>query len=357
MRADRSVDEFIDSNYAFFNSTLAGYYFDGALGITGNEMRKVDLGPGNWRGGILTLGSVLMVTSNPTRTSPVKRGKWILENILDAPAPPPPPNIPPLEAAGQDIVGRTPTMREVLAKHRADPNCSSCHNRMDPLGLALENFNALGTWRDKDMQQPVDATGKLSTGEAFKDIRELKKILLTNHREEFYRCLTQKLLTYALGRGVEYYDTPTVDQIVDNMNKDGGKFSALLMGVIDSVAFQQQRLQPDAPPAQAAPLLSQNTTRPSTIRATTEALPPNVITAWVAASFCAGSACASRCRPWNRCSPAASWLRLPVPRARSEPEEPRPRRPARRCAWRFSRSPTAVSPLNGSRPAPAGITS
>ncbi len=262
MRDNRSVDEFIDSNYAFFNSTLASYYFDEELELKGNEMRKVELGAGNWRGGILTLGSVLMVTSNPTRTSPVKRGKWILENILDAPAPPPPANIPPLEAAGKDIAGHTPTMREILAKHRLDPNCSSCHDRMDPLGLALENFNALGTWRDKDTQQPVDATGKLITGEAFKDIRELKKILLTNHREEFYRCLTQKLLTYALGRGVEYYDVPTVDKIVDNMDKDGGKFSALLMGVIDSAAFQQERLQPDSLPAKAAPILSQNTPSP-----------------------------------------------------------------------------------------------
>ncbi len=262
LRADRSVDEFIDSNYAFFNSTLANYYFDGELQLKGNEMRKVELGAGDWRGGILTLGSVLMVTSNPTRTSPVKRGKWILENILDAPAPPPPANIPPLEAAGKDIAGHTPTMREVLAKHRADPNCSSCHDRMDPLGLALENFNALGTWRDRDMQQPVDATGQLITGEKFNDIRELKKILLTNHREEFYRCLTQKLLTYALGRAVDYYDVPTVDKIVDNMDKDGGKFSALLLGVIDSAAFQQERLQPDPQPAKAAPLLSQNTPRP-----------------------------------------------------------------------------------------------
>ena len=262
LRADRSVDEFIDSNYAFFNSTLANYYFDGELQLKGNEMRKVELSAGDWRGGILTLGSVLMVTSNPTRTSPVKRGKWILENILDAPAPPPPANIPPLEASDKDVAGHTPTMREVLAKHRADPNCSSCHDRMDPLGLALENFNALGTWRSKDMKQPVDATGQLITGEKFNDIRELKKILLTNHREEFYRCLTQKLLTYALGRGVEYYDVPTVDKIVDNMDKDGGKFSALLMGVIDSAAFQEERLQPASPPAKAAPLISQNTPRP-----------------------------------------------------------------------------------------------
>ena len=265
LRDDRSVDEFIASDYTFLNSTLATYYFDGKYELQGDEMRKVALSAGNWRGGILTLGSVLMISSNPTRTSPVKRGKWILENILDAPAPPPPANIPPLEAAGKDISGHTPSMREILAKHRADPNCSSCHDRMDPLGLALENFNALGTWRDKDMQQPVDATGKLITGETFKDIRELKQILLNNHRDEFYRCLTQKLLTYALGRGVDYYDLPTVDKIVENMDKDGGKFSALLMGVIDSAAFQEERLQPDsspAVPAKPAALLSQNTLRP-----------------------------------------------------------------------------------------------
>ena len=253
MREDRSVDEFLDSNYMFLNQTLANYY-EISPAPTGNAMRKVDLPPGDWRGGVLTLGSVLMVTSNPTRTSPVKRGKWILDNILGAPAPPPPPNIPALEEAANKIAGRAPTMRETLARHRADPMCASCHDRMDPLGLALENFNALGTVRDKDLGQPIDATGKLPTGDSFKDIRDLKHLLLANHREEFYRCLTEKLLTYALGRGMEYYDVPAVDKIVENLDKDGGKFSALLNGIIDSAAFQEERLTPNPPPAASKPM-------------------------------------------------------------------------------------------------------
>ncbi len=260
---DRSVDEFLNSNYIFLNSTLANYYYGGdyATQVPGDEMRKVELAANDWRGGVLTMGSVMMVTSNPTRTSPVKRGKWILENILGAPSPPPPPNIPALEQAGQKIVDHVPTMRETLAAHRADPNCSSCHDRMDPLGLALENFNALGTVRLQDLGQPIDATGKLATGEAFKDIRDLKQILATNHREEFYRCLTEKMLTYALGRGMEFYDVPTVDKIVENLDNNGGRFSALLLGIINSAAFQEERTQPDAPPAPAAPepILSQNT--------------------------------------------------------------------------------------------------
>ncbi len=256
LRDDRSVDEFIDSNYTFLNARLAEYYFDGKFPLQGTEMRKVENLPDNWRGGVLTLGSVLMVTSNPTRTSPVKRGKWILENILDAPAPPPPPNIPALEEDAKSADGKTPTQREILARHRADPHCSSCHDRMDPLGLALENFNALGTVRKTDMGQPVDTTGQLATGEKFNDIRELKRVLLASHREEFYRCLTGKLLTYALGRGVEQYDIATVDKIVEKLLQDGGKFSTLLNGVIESVAFQQQRLVTDPPPTKPTPPLA-----------------------------------------------------------------------------------------------------
>jgi hypothetical protein len=266
MRNDRSVDEFLDSNYIFLNSTLANYYYgsDYASQIKGADMRKVDLSPGDWRGGVLTMGSVMMVTSNPTRTSPVKRGKWILENILGAPAPPPPPNIPALEEAGKKIADHVPTMRETLAIHRADPLCASCHDRMDPLGLSLENFNALGTVRLAELGQPIDATGKLASGESFTDIRDLKHILVTNHREEFYRCLTGKMLTYALGRGMEYYDIPTIDKIVENLDNNGGRFSALLMGIIDSAAFQEERTVPNeqAAPATPEPVLSLNTPRP-----------------------------------------------------------------------------------------------
>ncbi len=242
---DRSILELLDSNYAFRNETLANYYTDDGLppgSVTGPEFRKVELPPTNPRGGgVLTMASTLLMTSNPTRTSPVKRGKWILENILGAPAPPPPPNIPPLEDAAKLATDHTPTQREVLALHRQNPLCASCHDRMDPLGLALENFNALGLYRTQELSLPIDATGTLSTGESFQNIAELKHILVTNHREEFYRTLTEKLLTYAVGRGMEYYDVPTIDKIVDRLDHADGRFSALLLGVIESAPFQERR--------------------------------------------------------------------------------------------------------------------
>ncbi len=239
LRENRSVDEFLTSDYTFLNETAANAYK--IEGVKGPELRKVTLPPGDSRGGILTMGSILMVTSNPTRTSPVKRGKWILDNILDAPTPPPPPDIPALEEAKPTDAARVPTLRETLAVHREDALCASCHNRMDPLGLALENFNALGQWRTEEFGQKIDSAGKLATGENFADIRELKRILAANHKLEFYRCLTEKLLTYALGRGTEYYDVPTVDKIVEDLDRNHGAFSALLTGIIESAPFQQQR--------------------------------------------------------------------------------------------------------------------
>lgn len=258
LREDRSVDEFLASDYTFLNETLASAYK--INDVKGTEMRKVTLPPGDARGGILTMGSVLMVTSNPTRTSPVKRGKWILENILAAPTPPPPPNIPALEDSKPKDESHVPTLRETLAIHREDAMCASCHNRMDPLGLALENFNALGQWRAEEYKQKIDPSGQLATGEKFSDIAELKKVLITRHKLEFYRCLTEKLLTYALGRGVEYYDVPTVDKIVADLDRNHGAFSSLLKGVIESVPFQQQRLltNPIADANSSASSLSQN---------------------------------------------------------------------------------------------------
>jgi hypothetical protein len=238
---DRNVSELIESDYTFLNERLANFYGLTNLGITGTETRKVELPPGSPRGGVLTMGGVLVVTSNPTRTSPVKRGLFILDNILGVPPPPPPPNIPPLEDAAKGITNHIPTLRETLALHRESPLCASCHNRLDPPGLALENFNALGKWRDTQHGQPIDPSGKLITGEPFTNIRELKHILATNHRDDFYRTLTEKMLTYALGRGLEYYDTETVDQIVNDLKKDDGRFSALLMGIIESSPFQKSR--------------------------------------------------------------------------------------------------------------------
>lgn len=256
LRENRSVDEFLTSDYTFLNETAATAYK--IEGVTGPEMRKVTLPPGDPRGGVLTMGSVLMVTSNPTRTSPVKRGKWILDNILDAPTPPPPPDIPALEDAKPKDTTRTPSLRETMAVHREDALCASCHNRMDPLGLALENFNALAQWRTQEYDQPIDPSGQLATGETFADIRDLKRILAVNHKTEFYRCLTEKLLTYALGRGTEYYDVPAVDKIVANLEKTQGAFSTLLMGVIESVPFQQQRMFNASPTAApSAPRVTQ----------------------------------------------------------------------------------------------------
>jgi hypothetical protein len=190
---------------------------------------------------MITQGSLLVVTSNPTRTSPVKRGLFLLDNFLGSPPPPPPPDLPALEESEKAFKDHEPTLRETLEVHRAKPLCASCHNRMDPLGLAMENFNALGLWRDNERGQSIDSTGKLLTGEEFKNVRELKKVLATERHQDFYRCLTEKLLTYALGRGLDYYDVETVDQIVDRLEADHGKFSTLLAGVIESAPFQKRR--------------------------------------------------------------------------------------------------------------------
>ncbi len=241
MRDDRPVTELIDSNYAFLNEALARYY--GIPGVTGKELRKVTLPADSPRGGVLTQGSALLVTSNPDRTSPVKRGLFVLANFLGTPPPPPPANVPALEASESEFHGKEPALRDVLKVHRESPLCRSCHNRMDPIGLAFENFNGVGMWRDSERKQPIVAEGSLITGETFNSVSELKHILVTGHREDFYRTLTAKLLTYAIGRGPEYYDVETIDQIVKRLDDNGGKFSALLMGVIDSAPFQKMRTQ------------------------------------------------------------------------------------------------------------------
>jgi hypothetical protein len=238
---DRSLLELIDSDYTFLNEKLAKHYGLTNLNVKGDEMQLVKLPPDCPRGGILTDGAVLAVTSNPTRTSPVKRGLFVLDNLLGTPPAPPPPDIPPLEDAAKAAKGKTLSLRETLALHREQALCSSCHDRMDPLGLALDNFNALGMWRDKERGQPIDATGKLLTGESFNNVKELKHILVTNHATEFYRTVTEKLLTYALGRGLEYFDVVTVDRIVADLQQGAGRPSILLKGIIDSAPFQRTR--------------------------------------------------------------------------------------------------------------------
>ena len=256
VRNGRNVLEVIDSDYTFLNERLAKYY--GINDVKGDEMRRVNLPAGGPRGGVLTQGTVLAVTSNPDRTSPVKRGLFILENILGTPPAPPPPDIPPLEDAARRTANKKPTLREALALHRQDPKCSSCHNRMDPLGLAFENFNALGRWRDQERGQPIDARGKLITGEAFATIQELKHALVNQRRRDFYRCLSEKLLTYALGRGLEYHDVEAVDKLVERLEQKSGNAIELLMGVVDSVPFQKARRQPPEAAHAAARISGQN---------------------------------------------------------------------------------------------------
>jgi len=239
MRDNRSLLELLDCDYAFLNQRLAEHYK--IEGVEGREMRLVKLPPDSPRGGLLTQGSFLTITSNPDRTSPVKRGLFILDNILGTAPPPPPPDVPDLEKAAGKFEGRTPALREVLELHRSDALCSACHARMDALGLALENFNALGMWRTTDRQQPIDPKGSLISGEKFESATALKKLLKENKRQDFYYCLTEKLLTYALGRGVEVTDELTVEQIVAELERHEGKFSALLAGIVHSPQFQRRR--------------------------------------------------------------------------------------------------------------------
>jgi hypothetical protein len=239
VKEDRSLLELIDCDYAFLNERLAKHY--GIPDVKGNDMRLVKLPVDSPRGGVLTQATVLAITSNPDRTSPVKRGLFILDNLLGVPPPPPPPNIPSLDEAAKKIEGKFPTLREQLELHRSMPLCHSCHNRLDPLGLAFENFNALGMFRESRPDRVIDTTGTLLTGESFNTVQELKRILTTSRRLDFYRCVTEKLLTYALGRGLEDYDVYTVDQIVEKLEQAQGRPSVLISGIIDSVPFQKSR--------------------------------------------------------------------------------------------------------------------
>jgi hypothetical protein len=251
LKNDRSLLELLDSDYTFLNERLAGFY--GIDGVTGEQMRKVSLAAESPRGGVLTQATVLIITSNPDRTSPVKRGLYVLENILGTPPPPPPPNIAALEQAAASTKGKTPTLRETLKLHRSDSMCSSCHNRMDPIGLAFENFNALGRWRDKELGQPIETAGELLSGEKFKSVRELKSILVKDHRLDYYRCVAEKMFIYALGRGPEPKDQHTLDEIVTRLDATKGKPSALINGIIESPAFQRRVALGDSNPSLTEP--------------------------------------------------------------------------------------------------------
>ena len=237
IREDRSVLDLIEANYTFVNGRLARHY--GMAGVVGDAFQRVSL-RGTQRSGILTHGSVLTLSSNPTRTSPVKRGKYILENILGTPPPPPPPDVPELKET--KLEG---TLRQRMEQHRANPTCASCHDRMDPIGFGFENFDGVGALRTMDGDFPVDASGKLLTGESFAGASELTRLLAKKKREEFVRCLSEKLLTYALGRGTEFYDKCALDQIGKGLAKKDYKFSALVLEIVKSVPFQQRRGEVD----------------------------------------------------------------------------------------------------------------
>ena len=232
IRGDRSVLEFLDADYTFVNERLARHY--GIPGVVGDRFRRVSLA-GTSRGGVLTHAGVLTVTSNPTRTSPVKRGKWVLDNLLGMPPPPPPGGVEGLGAEG----GAMPpgTLRERMERHRADPGCASCHARMDPLGFSLENFDAIGAWRTEGDGKPLDVSGTLPGGESFAGPSGLRAVLGAR-RETFARSLAEKLLTYALGRGLGHADRCVVVDIGRRLKQGDYRFSSLVSGIVESPPFQ-----------------------------------------------------------------------------------------------------------------------
>jgi mono/diheme cytochrome c family protein len=237
---NRSILDFIDGQYSFLNEKLARFY--GIKGVKGPEFRKVDL-TGTGRTGILTQASVLTVSSYGNRTSPVLRGKWILENLLNTPPPPPPPDVPALE---EEAIGATVSMRQQLEKHRANAVCASCHSRMDPLGFSLENYDATGSFRTMDGKFPIDNSGVLPDGRKFEGALGLKAILDSNPKA-FAQCLAEKMLIYALGRGVTPADRTTVQQIADALAANQYRFSSLVLGIVKSAPFQMQRVEGTQP--------------------------------------------------------------------------------------------------------------
>ena len=238
--------ELLTADYTFVNERLALHY--GLAGVRGSRFRRVAL-QGTARRGLLGHGSVLTVTSRPNRTSPVLRGKWILENILGAPPPAPPPNVPPLPGDEGGGAAALQTMRERMAAHRANPACAGCHAMIDPPGFALENFDAVGRWREVDESfRPLDASGRLPDGSAFADLAEFRALLLARPAQ-FVTTVVEKLLTYALGRGLEAYDLPGVRRIVREAAAANYRLPALIEGIIRHEAFLMRRAA--SPPAEA----------------------------------------------------------------------------------------------------------
>jgi hypothetical protein len=235
MREDRSVLDLLRANYTFVNERLAKHY--GIPNVYGSRFRRITFGEDSVRGGLLRQGSILTVTSYATRTSPVIRGKWILANILGAPPPPPLPFVPALKETGG--AGKALSMRERMAEHRSNPACSGCHKLMDPVGFSLENYDAVGRWRTAEENKPIDASGGLPDGSKFEGVSGLEQAVLSRP-EVFATTFTDKLLTYALGRGVEYYDAPAVRKIVREARAKNFRFSSFIMGIVSSTPFQMR---------------------------------------------------------------------------------------------------------------------
>lgn len=230
MREDRSVLEFLTADFTYVNARLAKHY--GIDGVQGEQFQKVAAPPG--RRGVLTHAGILMLTSNPTRTSPVKRGKWVLENILAEPPPPPPPDVPELEE-GTETLG---SLREQMEQHRSNPACAVCHVKMDAIGFGMENFDAVGAWRERDGRFKVDASGELPGGRSFDGAADLMQILADQKKTEFLRCLSRKMLVYALGRGLTTYDRCAINEIVSSLEANEYRFSKMVTSIVLSEPFR-----------------------------------------------------------------------------------------------------------------------
>jgi mono/diheme cytochrome c family protein len=241
IRQDRSILDFLNASYSYLDERLARFY--GVPGVTGPEFRQVDMSATKRGGGLLAQASILTVSSYATRTSPVLRGKWILENLLNAPPPPPPPAVPALD---DTKIGQEMTLRQQMEEHRKNAICAGCHSKMDPLGFGLENLSAIGAWRDADGKLPIDSAGTLPGGRQFKGPVELK-LLLAADRDAFVRGVSEKLLTYALGRGLEKYDRPALAAITQKLPLQNYKFSELVLGIVNSLPFQNRRAKEVAP--------------------------------------------------------------------------------------------------------------
>lgn len=235
VRGNHSILDLLDADFTFVNERLAKHY--GIPGVQGEAFRRVNL-DGEQRAGVLTHASILTLTSNPTRTSPVKRGKWVLENILGTPPPPPPPNVEELKNDEKAVLSGS--LRQRMEQHRENPSCASCHKSMDPLGFGFENFDAIGAWRTKDGNFDIDPAGVLPSGATFSKPRELRQILKQS-QDQFARCLTEKMLTYALGRGLEYYDKCAIDSLTAALAKDNQRIGTLIQEIVHSEPFQKRR--------------------------------------------------------------------------------------------------------------------